>query len=101
MATRVCGGKQGGPHSGRKEYVRDETYTSCAETLQASIQNNDSDERHSTSVGCRRLEHFLLSKFCAVDPTPLRLCMLATPFHPNEFGGRFFSVHSNAHHTIL
>ena len=92
-----------------KEFVRNETYTSCTEMLQVCTQNNDSDDfcffllQHVNrlSVGRRRLEHFLLSEFCAIDPTHLRLCMLATLFDSNEFGGRFFSVNSNAHYPIF
>ena len=49
----------------------------------------------------RRLEQFLLNELCAVDSNPFRLCMLATLFDPNDFGGCFFSVPSNAHYTVF
>ena len=42
-----------------------------------------------------------MNELCAVDSNPFRLCMLATLFDPNDFGGCFFSVPSNAHYTVF
>ena len=60
------------------------------ETLQASIEINDSDDFCSfhlhhvkwLSAAPRRLGRIQLSEFCAVDPTPLRLYMLTALFIP-------------------
>ena len=67
-------------------------YCRGLEMHRACIEINHSDHFRSfllhhvnrPSVAPRRLERFLLSEICAVDSTPLRLCMLTTLFDPNH-----------------
>ena len=92
-----------------KEFVSEEHYTSCIKTLLQSIDDNEPAEFcdfllqrvNQLSVGSRRLEQLLLNGLCAISPDSFQLCMLATLFNPNEFGGRFFAVPSNAHYTVF